>query len=92
VDASGRLTGIVARQALEGLPEAVRGSRTVGSVMASDGPESTLRVGLEDPLETLLGSEGLQRLGAVLAVDREGVLRGVVTVDAVRRALRPAAP
>jgi Zn-dependent protease len=91
VDASGRLTGIVARQALESLPEAVRGSRNVRSVMASDAPGSTLRVGLEEPLEALLGSEGLQRLGAVLAVDREGVLRGVVTVDAVRRALRPAA-
>jgi hypothetical protein len=26
-----------------------------------------------------------------MAVDREGVLRGVVTMDQVRRALRPAA-
>jgi Zn-dependent protease len=91
VDTSGRLTGIVGRDAVEQLPEAVRGSRTVGSVMAADAPGSTLRVGLEDPLEALLGLEALQRLGAVLAVDREGTLRGVVTVDAVRRALRPAA-
>ena len=91
IDDSGRLTGIVARDALESLPEAVRRTRSVGSLMAADAPGSTLRVGLEEPLEALLGLEALQRLGAVMAVDREGVLRGVVTVDAVRRALRPAA-
>ena len=27
-----------------------------------------------------------------MAVDRDGVLRGIVTIDAVRRALRGAAP
>jgi Zn-dependent protease len=90
VDRDGRLTGVVSREAVEGLPEPVRSARTVGSVMAADAPGSSLRVGLEDPLEGLLGREALQRLGAVLAVDREGVLRGVVTVDTVRRALRPA--
>ena len=43
---------------------------------------------LEEPLETLLGQEGLARLGAIMAVDGEGVLRGIVTVDPVRRALQ----
>ena len=38
---------------------------------------------LEDPLESLLGREGLARLGAIMAVDGEGVLRGIVTVDRV---------
>ena len=38
--------------------------------------------------QALLGSEGLQRLGALMAVDREGVLRGVVTLDQLRRALQ----
>jgi hypothetical protein len=60
--------------------------------MARDSGDSAFRVGLEEPLEALLGLEGLQRLGAIMAVDREGVLRGVVTLDQVRRALRPAAP
>jgi Zn-dependent protease len=92
VDAHGRLTGVVAREAVEAVPEEERGQRSVGELMARDAPGSTLRVGLEEPLEALLGAEALQRLGAVLAVDRDGVLRGVVTVDAVRRALRPAAP
>ena len=47
-------------------------------------------MGLEEPLEALLGLEGLQRLGAIMAVDPDGRLRGIVTVDQVRRALRPA--
>jgi hypothetical protein len=36
----------------------------------------------------VLGSEGLRRIGALMAVDPNGVLRGVVTVDQVRRALQ----
>jgi len=49
---------------------------------------SGLCVGAEEPLEALLALEGLQRLGAIVAVDPEGRLRGLVTADQVRRALR----
>ena len=91
IDASGHLVGVVSRDAVGSLPEQVRSSRPVASVMARDEIGSGLRVGLEEPLETLLGQEGLSRLGAIMAVDREGVLRGIVTVEAVRRALRGAA-
>jgi hypothetical protein len=59
-------------------------------VMARDEVGSGLRVGLEEPLDALLGQEGLARLGAIMAVDRDGVLRGIVTVEALRRALRGA--
>jgi hypothetical protein len=59
-------------------------------VMARDDGSSGLRAGLEDPLESLLNQESLSRLGAVMAVDSNGVLRGIVTADAVRRALRGA--
>ena len=90
-DARGRLTGLVARDALESVPEGDRDGRSVAELMAADAPGSTLRVGLEEPIETLLGLEALQRLGAVLAVDPQGVLRGVVTVGDVQRALRPVA-
>ena len=34
------------------------------------------------------GSEPLRRLGSLMAVDAEGRLRGVITVDQVTRALR----
>ena len=42
------------------------------------------------PISELLASETLGKLGALMAVDAEGVLRGVVTVDQVRRALASA--
>jgi Zn-dependent protease/CBS domain-containing protein len=88
VDADGRLTGLVIRAAVEGLPESVRRGRTVASVMAADAEtESRLRVGMDEPLETLLGREPLARLGALLAVDPEGRLRGIVTADQVNRAM-----
>ena len=41
-----------------------------------------VRIGEEAPLESLLGSEGLGRLGAMVAVDSDGVLQGVVTLAA----------
>jgi Zn-dependent protease len=88
VDSSGRLVGVVSREAVESVPDAERETRTVDSVMARDDGTSGLRVRLEEPLENLLSQEGLARLGAIMAVDGEGRLRGIVTVDAVRRALQ----
>jgi Zn-dependent protease len=90
VEADGRLVGLVTEHSVSELPEAVRPGRTVASVMASD-DGSSLRVDAEEPLEALLGREGLVRLGALMAVDGEGRLRGVVSADAVRRALQSAA-
>jgi hypothetical protein len=78
----------VSREAVENVPDEERGARTVGTVMARDDGSSGLRVRLEEPLENLLSQEGLARLGAIMAVDGEGRLRGIVTVDAVRRALQ----
>jgi Zn-dependent protease len=92
VDAAGRLVGVVSREAVESVPDTIRGGRPTASVMARDDGGSGLRAGLEDPLEALLSHEGLGRLGAVMAVDGDGVLRGIVTIDAVRRALRGALP
>ena len=67
-------------------------SRIIKSTFGEGEDRVTLadfRVEVTDPLEALLGSEPLQRLGAVMAVDRDGVLRGVVTIEQVARALRP---
>jgi len=95
VDDAGRFTGLVTYESVNAVLESERATRTVESVMAPDTTESAeggLRVGLEEPLEALLGREVLQRLGAIVAVDPEGRLRGVVTADQVRRALTTAAP
>jgi Zn-dependent protease len=92
VDDAGRFTGLVTEESVNAVLESERNTRTVDSVMAPDMPGSAdggLRVGLDEPLETLLGREVLQRLGAIVAVDPEGRLRGVVTVDQIRRALQP---
>jgi Zn-dependent protease/predicted transcriptional regulator len=91
VEADGRLVGLVTEQSISSLPEAVRPGRTVASVMANDtvGGDSSLRVDATEPLEALLGREGLVRLGALMAVDSDGRLRGIVTADRVRRALQP---
>jgi CBS domain-containing protein len=92
VDGWGRLVGVVSQEAITSVPERERAVRDVASVMARDDGDTGLRAGVEDPLEDLLGRDGLSRLGAVMAVDGDGVLRGIVTVDAVRRALRTTAP
>ena len=88
VDTNGRLVGVVSREAVESVPPGERDTRAIGTVMARDDGSSGLRVRLEEPLESLLSQEGLARLGAIMAVDGEGVLRGIVTIDAVRRALQ----
>jgi CBS domain-containing protein len=89
IDEGGRFVGLVTQASVDRLPEAVRAGRTVASVMAAEGDaaESRLRVGADEPLESLLSLEGLARLGAIMAVDGEGRLRGIVTADEVRRAL-----
>jgi len=92
VDAAGRFVGLVTQASVDALPDAVRGGRTVASVMAADSgeDENRLRVAPDEPLESLLTLTGLTRLGAIMAVDGDGRLRGVVTADQVRRALAPA--
>jgi CBS domain-containing protein len=89
VDATGRFLGLVSRQKVEEVPEALRQGSSVDQVMTFD-EDKGLRIGVDEPIEALLGSEALQQLGAVMAVDPEGKLLGVVTIDRVRRALRPA--
>ena len=56
-------------------------------------PTCRVRIGEEAPLESLLGSEGLGRLGAMVAVDTDGVLQGVVTLRrSAGRSRRPPEP
>jgi hypothetical protein len=71
------------------VPEGRRATARVAEFMQSD-KEGALRVREDEPLESLLGNENLRRLGALMAVDSEGRLRGVVTLDQVGRALRTA--
>jgi Zn-dependent protease/CBS domain-containing protein len=89
VDVHGRFLGLATRDDLERVPEALRPGSNVSEVTLPESA-STFRIRVDEPLEALLGSEGLQRLGAIMAVDADGVLRGVVTIEQVSRALQPA--
>ena len=88
VDPARHFLGVVRQQRVEAEIEAGRPALQVVDALEPDMP---VRIGEEAPLESLLGSEGLGRLGAMVAVDADGVLQGVVTLAQVRRALAPAA-
>ncbi len=87
VDPAQHFLGVVRQQRVEQEITAGRPALAVVDVLELDMP---VRIGEEAPLETLLGAEGIGRLGAMVAVDSEGVLRGVVTLAQVRQALAPA--
>jgi Zn-dependent protease/CBS domain-containing protein len=90
VDGRGRFVGVVDRSRAERIPEDRQPIFTIREIMRPD--EEGWRVRTDDPLEALLGSEPLRRIGALMAVDDDDRLRGVVTIDQVRRALQRGVP
>ena len=91
VDAEGRFLGIAEKVAVE---EAIGAGRPALEVreLLGDGDSSGQSIGTDQPLEAAIAAEPLRRLGAVMAVDGEGRLRGVLTRDQVQRALTATAP
>jgi Zn-dependent protease len=87
VDPARRFLGVVRGTRVDAEISAGRPALAVGEVLEEDMP---VRIDEEEPLESLLSAEGLGRLGAMVAVDQDGVLKGVVTLAQVRRALRVA--
>jgi len=90
VDAGGRFLGLVNRGAADAVPEPSRASRTVAEILDADGA-AALAVRSEDPLEALLVNVDLRRLGGLPALDADGRLAGVITLEQLGRALRDAA-
>jgi predicted transcriptional regulator len=86
IDRHGYFIGVVERERAERIPEERQPVFTVREIMRPD--EQGWRVKLDDPLEALLSSEALRRIGALMAVDSDGRLRGVVYLDQVKRALQ----
>ena len=84
VEADGRYAGLAHRAAVEHAAYSEEGDVPVRDIAAGRDD----RVRADAPLEALLGSEALRRVGALMAVDAEGRLRGVVTVEQVTRALQ----
>jgi Zn-dependent protease len=89
VDDEGRFMGISRQERVQAVVDAGEGWLTVGAVVETEDAGSW-RVDEDRPITEVLSSESLGRLGALMAVDREGVLQGVVTVEQVRRALQSA--
>ena len=91
VDEDGRPLGLITREAIEAIPEERHATATAAEVLARD-ELGGLQAPLDEPIEAFIDHhrDGLARLGAVLAVDAQGILRGIVTTDRLRRALRPA--
>ena len=89
VDEQGRFVGIARQERVQAAIDAGEGWLTVGAVLESE-EAASWRINEDRPLTDVLSSESLGRFGALMAVDGEGVLRGVVTVEQVRRALQSA--
>jgi Zn-dependent protease len=89
VDDVGHFMGISRQERLQAVVDGGEGWLTVDAVLESE-EAGKWRVDEDRPITEVLSSESLGRLGALMAVDHEGVLRGVVTVEQVRRALQAA--
>jgi Zn-dependent protease len=74
----------------ERLDAELRDGRPALTAAEASDDELPWRIGVSDSLESLLGSEGLRGLGAVVALEADGRLAGVVTLAQVRKALAPA--
>jgi Zn-dependent protease len=91
VDSVGRFLGILREESVEGAVSDGRPAITVGEVLGPH-PDAGSFVRRDTPIEQLLGSETLRGLGALMVVDAEERLCGVVTLEQVRRALAAAVP
>jgi len=88
VDDRGRYIGVLKRETVETSIQEGRPASSAGELVEEQ--SESFRIGRDQPLEALLGRPGLRDLGALMAVDAEGVLCGVVTVEQIRRALTTA--
>ncbi|MFZ0388484.1 MAG: site-2 protease family protein [Solirubrobacteraceae bacterium] len=88
-DEHGRYAGIVTQERTQASIDSGVGWLTIASVVDAERTGSW-RVEQDRPITDLIGSESLGLLGAVMAVDGDGVLRGVVTVQQLRRAMQSA--
>lgn len=89
VDAAQRFVGLVVRDKADEVPETSRTTSLVSDLLEHD--DGTFQVRDDAPLDTLLANRALRRFGAVMAVDVDGKLSGVITAEQVGRALRDAA-
>ena len=88
VDAAHHFLGLVVRDKADEIPETSRSTSLVSDLLEQD--DGTFQVRDDAPLDSLLANRALRRFGALMAVDDEGRLSGVITAEQVGRALRDA--
>jgi Zn-dependent protease len=88
VDAAHHFLGLVVRDKADEVPEMSRSTSLVSDLLERD--DGTFQVRDDAPLDSLLANRALRRFGAVMAVDVDGRLSGVITAEQVGRALRDA--
>ena len=88
VDAAYRFLGLVVRDKADEVPETSRATSHVSDLLEHD--DGTFQIRDDTPLDSLLSSQALRRFGALMAVDADGRLSGVITTEQVGRALRNA--
>lgn len=86
VDAAHHFLGLVVRDKADEVPETSRTTSSVSDLLEHD--DGTFQVRDDAPLDSLLSSQSLRRFGALMAVDADGRLSGVITIEQVGRALR----
>jgi Zn-dependent protease len=87
-DADGRYRGLLLAERVEHELRDGRPALTAADISIDSPP---WRIDSSATLEAALRSDGLRRLGAILAVDSDGILRGVLTLPHIRRAMNPSA-
>ncbi|MCW2988446.1 MAG: Zinc metalloprotease [Solirubrobacterales bacterium] len=87
VDAAHRFLGLLERDRADEVPEVSRANSNVSDLID---PDQGFFIRDDTPLDALLSNQNLRRLGALMAVDADGRLSGVITVEQVGRALRDA--
>jgi Zn-dependent protease len=88
VDAAHHFVGLVVKDKADEVPETSRMTSHVSDLLERD--DGTFQVRDDAPLDSLLSSRALRRFGALMAVDADGRLSGVITAEQVGRALRDA--
>jgi Zn-dependent protease len=85
-EADGRFVGLAHRAAMAQAAEEGEAPPTAGQVAIAGRTDA--HVLADAPLESVLGSSPLRREGALMALDADGRLRGIITLEQVSRALR----
>jgi Zn-dependent protease len=81
-----RFLGLLDRDRADEVPEVSRATALVSDLVERE--DGVYQVRDDAPLDTLLGNQNLRRFGALMAVDSDGRLAGVITAEQVGRALR----